>query len=101
MNNLETGNKFLKKSVHFNIFSTAPKICGPFLKIVLARIFGATEFGIFASTEALLSWASVLMTFVCMGAIFISSSTAPFIFAELLVLVALEIQWPREKRRLA
>ncbi len=100
MNDLETDNKFLKKSALFNIFGTALKICGPLLTILLARIFGAAEFGIFVSTQALLLWASVSVTFLCTGVIFIGSPT-PFISAELLVLVALEFQWWLKKRRLA
>jgi len=54
MNNLETDSKFLKKGALFNILGTALKICGPLLTVLLARIFGATEFGIFVSTQALL-----------------------------------------------
>jgi len=54
MNNLETDNKFLKKSVLFNAIGTLLKICGPLLTVLLARIFGAEEFGIFVSTQALL-----------------------------------------------
>lgn len=54
MNNLETDNKFLKKSVWFNVIGTALKICGPILTVLLARIFGAAEFGIFVSMQALL-----------------------------------------------
>jgi|GEM_PF-4165087 len=100
MSNLETDNKFLKKSALFNIFGTALKICGPLLTILLARIFGAAEFGIFISTQTLLLWASGAVAFLCTGAIFIGSPT-PFISAELLVLVALGFQWWRGKRRLA
>ena len=54
MNNLETDSKFLKKGALFNILGTALKICGPLLTVMLARIFGANEFGIFVSTQALL-----------------------------------------------
>ena len=63
MNDLETDNKFLKKSALFNIFGTALKICGPLLTILLARIFGAAEFGIFVSTQALLLTISRASTF--------------------------------------
>ena len=54
MNNLETDSKFLRKGALFNILGTALKICGPLLTVILARIFGTTEFGIFVSTQALL-----------------------------------------------
>jgi len=54
MNSLETDNKFLKKSALFNVIGTVFKICGPLLTVLLARIFGAAEFGIFVSTQALL-----------------------------------------------
>ncbi len=54
MSNLEADRKFLKKSAWFNIIGTVLKICGPLLTVLLARIFGAAEFGIFVSTQALL-----------------------------------------------
>lgn len=54
MNNLESDSKFLKKGALFNILGTALKICGPLLTVLLARIFGTNEFGIFVSTQALL-----------------------------------------------
>ena len=54
MNELEVDKSFLKKSTLFNILGTALKICGPLLTIMLARIFGTGEFGIFVSTQGLL-----------------------------------------------
>ncbi len=54
MSNLETDSKFLKKGVIVNIVGTILKVCGPILTILLARIFGAAEFGIFVSTQTLL-----------------------------------------------
>ena len=54
MNDLETDNKFLKKSALFNVLGTVFKISGPLLTVLLARTFGATEFGIFVATQALL-----------------------------------------------
>ena len=54
MNELEEDKSFLKKSTLFNILGTVLKICGPLLTIMLARIFGAGEFGIFVSTQGLL-----------------------------------------------
>jgi len=54
MNNLETDSKFLKKGAMFNVIGTVFKICGPLLTVLLARIFGAADFGIFVSTQALL-----------------------------------------------
>jgi O-antigen/teichoic acid export membrane protein len=54
MNSLETDSKFLKKSALFNAIGTALKICGPLLTVLLARIFGTAEFGIFVSTQAFL-----------------------------------------------
>jgi hypothetical protein len=100
MDNLETDNKILKKSARLNIFGVALKICGLLLITLLARFFGAAEFGIFVSTQILLLWASDAVAFLCMMAIFIGSPT-PFILAELLILVALGFQWWLKKRRLA
>lgn len=54
MNDLEVDKSFLKKSTLFNILGTVLKICGPLLTIMLARIFGTGEFGIFVSTQGLL-----------------------------------------------
>ena len=54
MNELDVDKSFLKKSTLFNILGTVLKICGPLLTIMLARIFGAGEFGIFVSTQGLL-----------------------------------------------
>jgi O-antigen/teichoic acid export membrane protein len=54
VNSLEADNKFLKKGVLFNVIGTVLKICGPLLTVLLARIFGTAEFGIFVSTQALL-----------------------------------------------
>ena len=54
MNDLASDSRFLRKGALFNIFGTALKICGPVLTIVLARIFGSTEFGIFVSMQAIL-----------------------------------------------
>lgn len=54
MNDLETDSKFLKKGTLFNILGTTLKICGPLLTILLARIFGTAEFGIFVSSQAML-----------------------------------------------
>lgn len=54
MNNLENDSRFLKKAVIINIVGTILKVCGPLLTFVLARIFGAAEFGIFVSAQTLL-----------------------------------------------
>lgn len=54
MNELDVDKSFLKKSTLFNILGTVLKICGPLLTIMLARIFGTGEFGIFVSTQGLL-----------------------------------------------
>lgn len=54
MNSLDADSKFLKKAVLLNIIGTILKVCGPLLTIVLARVFGAAEFGIFVSTQTLL-----------------------------------------------
>ena len=54
MSNLEADSNFLKRSVILNIFGTVLKVCGPLLTILLARIFGAAEFGIFVSMQTLL-----------------------------------------------
>jgi O-antigen/teichoic acid export membrane protein len=51
MNSLETDNKFLKKSMLFNIVGTILKSVGPLLAILTARIFGKEAFGIFVSTQ--------------------------------------------------
>ncbi|MCQ2088833.1 MAG: oligosaccharide flippase family protein [Fibrobacter sp.] len=54
MNKLEADSKYLKKSVVVNIIGTILKVCGPMLTILLARIFGPAEFGVFVSTQTLL-----------------------------------------------
>ena len=54
MSNLETDSKFLKKAMIVNIVGTILKVCGPLLTFVMARIFGAAEFGIFVSAQTLL-----------------------------------------------
>ena len=54
MGNLETDSKFLKKAMIVNIVGTILKVCGPLLTFVMARIFGAAEFGIFVSAQTLL-----------------------------------------------
>ncbi len=54
MTNLETDSKFLKKAMIVNIVGTILKVCGPLLTFVMARIFGAAEFGIFVSSQTLL-----------------------------------------------
>ena len=54
MGSLETDSKFLKKGVIVNIIGTILKVCGPLLTILLARIFGPAEFGVFVSTQTLL-----------------------------------------------
>lgn len=54
MSHLEADNQFLKKSAWLNIVGTILKICGPLLTVLLARVFGAAEFGIFVSTQMLL-----------------------------------------------
>lgn len=54
MNTLENDHEFLKKGALFNLIGTILKVCGPLLTILLARIFGAAEFGIFVSTQTLL-----------------------------------------------
>ena len=54
MENLETDSKFLKKAMIVNVVGTILKVCGPLLTFVMARIFGAAEFGIFVSAQTLL-----------------------------------------------
>ena len=54
MGNLETDSKFLKKAMIVNVVGTILKVCGPLLTFVMARIFGAAEFGIFVSSQTLL-----------------------------------------------
>ena len=54
MGSLETDSKFLKKAVIVNVVGTILKICGPLLTFVMARIFGAAEFGMFVSAQTLL-----------------------------------------------
>ena len=54
MGNLESDSKFLKKAMIVNVVGTILKVCGPLLTFVMARIFGAAEFGIFISAQTLL-----------------------------------------------
>lgn len=54
MGNLETDSKFLKKAMIVNIVGTVLKVCGPLLTFVMARVFGAADFGVFVSSQALL-----------------------------------------------
>lgn len=54
MGNLETDSKFLKKAMIVNIVGAVLKVCGPLLTFVMARVFGAAEFGIFVSAQTLL-----------------------------------------------
>ena len=54
MDNLETDSKFLKKAMIVNVIGTVLKVCGPLLTFVMARIFGAAEFGVFVSSQTLL-----------------------------------------------
>jgi len=54
MGNLETDSKFLKKAMIVNVIGTILKVCGPLLTFVMARIFGAAEFGVFVSSQTLL-----------------------------------------------
>jgi O-antigen/teichoic acid export membrane protein len=49
---LEKDKNFLLKSTLYNFLSTALKAISPVLMIVLARIFGKEEFGIFVSLQA-------------------------------------------------
>ncbi|MCQ2107899.1 MAG: oligosaccharide flippase family protein [Fibrobacter sp.] len=53
-NNLDNDYKFLRKSTFLSILGTILKVCGPLLTIVMARVFGAAEFGIFVSSQQLL-----------------------------------------------
>ena len=48
---LEIDKKFLLKSTLYNSLGTALKVVAPVLTIVLARIFGKEEFGIFVGTQ--------------------------------------------------
>ena len=54
MGNLEADSKFLKKALIVNVIGTVLKVCGPLLTFVMARVFGAAEFGIFVSAQTLL-----------------------------------------------
>ena len=47
MSNLEADSKFLKKAVIINVVGAILKVCGPLLTFLMARVFGAAEFGIF------------------------------------------------------
>ena len=46
MGNLEADSKYLKKAMIVNVVGTVLKVCGPLLTFVMARVFGAAEFGI-------------------------------------------------------
>ncbi|MDR2595231.1 MAG: oligosaccharide flippase family protein [Fibromonadaceae bacterium] len=48
---LEIDKNFLLKSTLYNFLGTALKVVAPILTIVLARIFGKEEFGIFVGTQ--------------------------------------------------
>jgi len=48
---LEIDKKFLLKSTLYNSLGTALKVVAPVLTIILARIFGKEEFGIFVGTQ--------------------------------------------------
>ena len=48
---LEIDKNFLLKSTLYNFLGTALKVVAPVLTIVLARIFGKEEFGIFVGTQ--------------------------------------------------
>ena len=54
MSNLEADSKFLKKAVIINVVGAILKVCGPLLTFLMARVFGAAEFGIFVSAQTLL-----------------------------------------------
>ena len=54
MGNLEADSKYLKKAMIVNVVGTVLKVCGPLLTFVMARVFGAAEFGIFVSAQTLL-----------------------------------------------
>jgi len=60
---LETDKKFLLKSTLYNFLGTALKVVSPALMIVLARVFGKEEFGIFVSTQLLMLTLSKLAVF--------------------------------------
>ncbi len=51
---LDADSRFLRKGVIVNCIGTILKVCGPVLTIVLARVFGPAEFGVFVSTQTLL-----------------------------------------------
>lgn len=51
---LDADSRFLRKGVIVNVVGTILKVCGPILTIVLARVFGPAEFGVFVSTQTLL-----------------------------------------------
>jgi len=61
---LETDKKFLLKSTLYNFLGTALKVVVPVLTIVLARIFGKEEFGIFIGTQL---WALTLSRIAVFG----------------------------------
>ena len=54
MENLESDSKFLKKALIVNVVGTILKVGGPLLTFVMARVFGAAEFGMFVSSQTLL-----------------------------------------------
>ena len=80
MENLEADSKFLKKALIVNVVGTILKVCGPLLTFVMARIFGAAEFGIFVSAQTLIL--TIAIALLCTAVIFVGSFT-PYISAEL------------------
>jgi O-antigen/teichoic acid export membrane protein len=60
---LEKDKSFLFKSTLYNFLGTALKVISPALTIVLARIFGKEEFGIFVGTQLWMLTLSKLATF--------------------------------------
>lgn len=54
MSSLEKDSQYLKKSSLISILGTVLKVCGPLITLLLAKIFGSAEFGIYVSTQALL-----------------------------------------------
>jgi len=60
---LEKDKSFLLKSTLYNFLGTALKVISPVLMIVLARIFGKEEFGIYVSTQLWMLTLSKLAVF--------------------------------------
>ncbi len=60
---LEKDKSFLFKSTLYNLLGTALKVVAPVLMIVVARIFGKEEFGIFVSTQLLMQTLSRMAVF--------------------------------------